>query len=124
MPGFSHRGIVGANDVPEPGRVVAFDQVSKLVDDHIVDHEHWRLDKTPVEIEVVVHCTRAPAVGLWGGGFYRTTTHALRPPPAASEAVSGAWMMIERSLSTVIVSFFRFGERTILYSNSIRRRKG
>lgn len=55
LPGLLHCRRVRADDVPEGGRVIAFNQMGKFVDDDIVDNKHRRLDQPPVEIDAVAH---------------------------------------------------------------------
>ena len=59
-----HSGVLCADDAPEAGRMVGFDQVSQFMHDDIVDDEHRSLDKTPVETDVVAHRAGAPAVTI------------------------------------------------------------
>lgn len=61
---LSHRWSICADDAPKAGRVIGFDEVSELVDDHVVYYEHRRLDETPVEIDIAVHGAGAPAVTI------------------------------------------------------------
>ena len=53
---------MGANNAPKAGCVVGFEEVSELVNDDVVYYEYWRLDETPIEIEIVFRRTGAPAV--------------------------------------------------------------
>jgi hypothetical protein len=39
--------------------MTAFREVSEFVDDHVIYHEHRRLDETPVEIDIAVHVAGA-----------------------------------------------------------------
>ena len=49
---------------PEAGTVVHFAQVTKLVNDQVVDHFGWALDEFPVEGEVLFAGAGAPFGGL------------------------------------------------------------
>src|SRR3989339_1188853 len=67
---FVHQWSLCADDIPEPGRMVSFDKMGKLVDNDIVDDKHRRLDQPPVEADVVLDGARPPAI---------TAVHDLDP---------------------------------------------
>jgi hypothetical protein len=57
-----HSGAIGADDVPKLRSVIVFDEVHEFMDDHVVNNEHWCLNQSPVERNVVVHCARTPSI--------------------------------------------------------------
>jgi len=59
-----HRRSICADNAPKARCVVSLDEVSEFVDDYVVYYEHRGLDETPVEIDIVVHGARAPAVPI------------------------------------------------------------
>src|SRR6516165_5763603 len=44
------------------GCVVRLHEVSEFVDDHIIDHEHRRLDEAPIETDIGIHRAGTPPV--------------------------------------------------------------
>jgi hypothetical protein len=51
---------MSADNAPEAACVVRLHEVRKFVDDHIVDHEHRRLDEAPIETNIVIHRAGTP----------------------------------------------------------------
>ena len=49
------------HNIPESGRVVGFDEVSKFVNDDVIDDEHRGFNQTPVNIDVIVWSAGTPA---------------------------------------------------------------
>lgn len=45
---------LSADDIPEYGRVVGFEQVRQFMDDDVIDHEHGSLNQPPIDIYVIL----------------------------------------------------------------------
>jgi hypothetical protein len=73
--GFFHCGSVRADNAPEAGRVIGFEEVGEFVDHHVIDYEHRGLDEAPIETDIVVHGAGAPAVAVIND-FGRPKPHA------------------------------------------------
>lgn len=57
-----HCGRFGADNAPKVGRVVAFDEMGELVNDHVVYDEHRCLDEAPIKIDIAADRTRSPSI--------------------------------------------------------------
>ncbi len=62
--GSVHEGRMSADDAPEAIRMVRFKQMSKFVDDDVVDHEHRSFDQPPVKIDIIFNRAGTPAVAV------------------------------------------------------------
>ena len=70
---------MGADNAPESGGVIGFNEMYKFVNDHVVNYEHRRFDETPIKIQIIVYCAGAPTV---------TTINNLRYSGSYTEIVS------------------------------------
>ena len=64
-----------ADNAPEAGRVIGFEEVGEFVDHHVIDYEHRGLDEPPIETNIVVDGAGAPAVAAIND-FGRPEPHA------------------------------------------------
>ena len=55
-----------ADNAPEAGHGIGFEEVGEFVDDHVIDHEHRGLDEAPIETDIV-----QGAGGLWSRQLYQ-----------------------------------------------------
>lgn len=82
--GFFRKRRFGTHNVPEARCVIGFKEVRQLMHDHIVTHEHWYLDESPVEINMIFQGTRTPTKAVvnnvdLGNGYTQFLGVAIDP---------------------------------------------